>query len=370
MKCPNCKSDYVIKDGKAKRKKRSYQRYKCNSCRKRFWVIFSIVIIVILILSIYFLTRESKRIAPIQDLGESLQTLNSGTHQLSITMTDNKNNYQQGIEVERHYLVHLPTGFNPNNDYDLVIFFHGTSGNSKKSLQDTEFDDVADQKNFIVVFPQGMGELTTINNTFKNDDLGGNQNTCWNIRPDAEPGRRCYANSRQPDDDKFINILIQKFNNGLNINRLFISGFSNGCGMAQHIALTRTDIDAIGIGGCSVPGQDFLDYQRKVQTEIRMPFPILRFHATGDRVSEYMFINEQLPSGKVPTAELAIDEYAKTNNCSKPANKENLNIRSVIVEHWIYPDCDRETEFYKIEGGSHVWYSAITPIVWDFLNKT
>ncbi len=36
MKCLYCKSDYVIKNGKGKRKKRSVQRYKCNACGKRF----------------------------------------------------------------------------------------------------------------------------------------------------------------------------------------------------------------------------------------------------------------------------------------------------------------------------------------------
>ncbi|MBS1266283.1 MAG: hypothetical protein MAG795_00250 [Candidatus Woesearchaeota archaeon] len=296
---------------------------------------------------------------PIKDFGEPLTELSSGTHQLSIKMQDNKNTFQEGIQVERHYLVHLPTGFNPNNNYDLVVFFHGTTGTSQKSLQDTEFDDLANQENFIMVFPQGMGTSNNINEVFTGDNI--QKNTCWNIRPDAEPDNRCYASSRKPDDDKFINGIITKFNNELNINKLFVSGFSNGCGMAQHIGLTRIDINAIGIGGCSVPGQDFLDRRKSI--------PVLRFHATDDPVSEYMSINEELPQGIVPTAELAIDGYADLNDCSKPADKEELNIGNFEIEHWTYPNCKEDTEFYKIEGGSHIWYSAITPIVWDFFEK-
>ena len=32
MNCPNCGSNYTIKKGRARRKRRSFQRYKCNSC--------------------------------------------------------------------------------------------------------------------------------------------------------------------------------------------------------------------------------------------------------------------------------------------------------------------------------------------------
>ncbi len=36
MECPYCKSNYVIKNGRAERKRRTIQRYKCNKCGRRF----------------------------------------------------------------------------------------------------------------------------------------------------------------------------------------------------------------------------------------------------------------------------------------------------------------------------------------------
>ena len=302
-----------------------------------------------------------------------IPNLSPGMHELSLEMIDYKNIYNSGEKVTRDYLVHIPEGFNPNKEYDLLLFFHGTTGTSMKSYLNTGFKELADEEGFIAVFPQGMGISEGIDNRFVGDDEPGNKNTCWNSRPDGGPGDWCYSTRRLTDDDKFIDKIIGSFNKDYNIKRIFSTGFSNGCGYAQHVALSRDDIDGAGIGGCKLPGTDLIKYDEDVQNNVKEPFPILRFHGTDDTVSEYVYLGEEPTDGPIPTAESAADLYAEANGCSKPAvieeNIPHSNSNVGQVDHWAYPNCDADVEFYKIGEGTHKWYREMTPIIWDFLDE-
>ena len=57
--------------------------------------------------------------------------------------------------VFRTYIIHLPSGYNTNNKYPLVFNLHGLRANALQQKTVTQFDKIADQKGFIVVYPNG-----------------------------------------------------------------------------------------------------------------------------------------------------------------------------------------------------------------------
>ena len=59
----------------------------------------------------------------------------------------------------RTYIVHLPTGYSSNNQYPIVLNIHGLISNATIQQSITQFDNVADSKGFIVVYPNGNGLL-------------------------------------------------------------------------------------------------------------------------------------------------------------------------------------------------------------------
>ena len=305
----------------------------------------------------------------------SLADLEPGLHELSIRMKDDKNVFQPGILVERHYLINIPKGFDPNQNYDILMFFHGATGTAQKSFDNTEFGELSNLESFIVIFPQSMGTSDNLEELFPGDNPPGNTKTCWNTRPSAEPDdEKCYGMRRLPDDDKFIDKIINKVKEDLNTNAFFTLGLSNGGSMAQHVAMTRNDISAVAIGGCAVPGWDFLNYQEEVQNYVRTPFAVFRFHATNDPVSTYMYLGDELPPQTLPTAELAIDAFATVNKCSENPLIEKIEFlrnhgKVIMADHWTYQNCDAGTEFYKIYSNSHVWHTEMTVESWDFLNE-
>src|SRR5688572_24937459 len=62
--------------------------------------------------------------------------------------------YDQG--TYRSFILHLPTGYNPNKDYPLVLNFHGLGSRAIEQLLYTQFNDVADEIGFIVAYPEAI----------------------------------------------------------------------------------------------------------------------------------------------------------------------------------------------------------------------
>src|SRR5688500_15795516 len=58
--------------------------------------------------------------------------------------------------ISRSYILHLPVGYNPSNQYPLVINMHGYSSNAGQQQLYTAMDAVADTAGFIVIYPNGI----------------------------------------------------------------------------------------------------------------------------------------------------------------------------------------------------------------------
>lgn len=56
----------------------------------------------------------------------------------------------------RTYYLYTPKSYNPQRPTPLVIAFHGDNGSGRSISDVSRFNDLADQKGFIVVYPDGI----------------------------------------------------------------------------------------------------------------------------------------------------------------------------------------------------------------------
>jgi len=104
----------------------------------------------------------------------------------------------------------------------LVIDMHGASWNPSRQRAVSGFETLADSEGFIIVWPYGMGNT-------------------WNSGTCCEP-----ASEENIDDVGFIRKLVARVSGQYNIDsgRIYLTGLSNGCSMAQRLANEASDIIA------------------------------------------------------------------------------------------------------------------------------
>ncbi len=92
--------------------------------------------------------------------------------------------------LQRSYVLHIPTTYNSGQPVPLVFDFHGGLGNASTQMRTSNFEPLADEKDFIVVYPNGTGLL-------------GDKLLTWN-------GGTCcgYAVKNNIDDVGFVRAII------------------------------------------------------------------------------------------------------------------------------------------------------------------
>jgi len=63
--------------------------------------------------------------------------------------------------TDRTYKVHTPPNYDTTQSLPLVINMHGFGGSNTQHMAYSQFNNIADTGNFIVVYPQGLVGTTT-----------------------------------------------------------------------------------------------------------------------------------------------------------------------------------------------------------------
>jgi len=240
---------------------------------------------------------------------------------------------------ERTYLVHLPPAIG-NSPFPLVLVLHGGGGNAANAARMTQMSALANQENFIVVYPDGTGRL--------DDKL-----LTWNS------GNCCgYALDNQIDDVGFIRALIKKLARDYPIDarRVYVTGISNGGMMSYRLGCELSDkIAAIA------PVAGALN----VDCKPAQPVSVIAFHGTNDQNVPY---NGGAGSKSIDphprtdqSVAYAMAFWSQFNQCAPtPARDERgnpaLSGANGIV-HDTYSNCANRAgvELYTIKGGGHAW---------------
>lgn len=240
----------------------------------------------------------------------------------------------------RTYYLHVPKSYKKDQPLPLVLAFHGFGKQGKDMAAFTGLSNLAEQKGFIVVYPDGIN---------KRWDIGGN----------PQPG---------VDDVSFFGALISHFTKILAIDkqRIYATGLSEGGFFVQRIACQRPgQIAAFASVAASLPVQLKQSCQKS-------PISILMINGTADPVVPWQ-------GGKPPKVRIgkylwlppipeAINFWRQHNGCASSREVKQLSASRVEVVR--YPQCKAGTSvvLVTLKGGGHIWPGGSGPS--QFLNAS
>ncbi len=248
---------------------------------------------------------------------------------LFIFIVDISNGMLVSSGKKRYYLLHVPTGIDPSAKVPLVVALHGGAEWPALSSWINKWNQVAEEEGFIVVHPSGVW-------------LPKQWRTHGAMRGPTNP----------EIDIRFIADLINHLKTRFNIDplRVFVSGFSNGGGLAYLLSCYLSDAVA-AVGGIS--GAYFIPLDQCPHSH---PVPLILFHGTADKVVPY----HGGPSGKyvIPFPDIPrwIEDYARLNGChTRPAPAERSLNPEVTCLRYSGEASSSEVILYTIHGGGHSW---------------
>lgn len=233
-------------------------------------------------------------------------------------------------ERERSYLLYVPGSVNWDEPVPVVFVFHGGTGNAENAKRTTGFNTVADDHEFLVVYPNGTGRLS--------DEiiLTWNGGTCCG-----------YAQTENVDDVGFVRAMVADLQSlvTLDMKRVYATGMSNG-GILSH----RLGCEAADVFAAIAPVAGTLNFAPCAPTE---PVSVLMFHGTEDQHLPYAGGVGAVSLAGVDFASVAdsVSVWTTANGCASTSEMEAFD----DIEHESWTGCVAPVELYTILGGEHAW---------------
>jgi polyhydroxybutyrate depolymerase len=250
------------------------------------------------------------------------------------------------FDANRSAEVHVPAGYDPSLPTMLVLNLHGFTSDIAQEKLLTQMNESAEAKNYIVVYPQGIG------NSFDAGDCCG------------------QARDAKLDDVAFVREIVGTVASRWCVDpkRIYATGMSNGGFMAHRLACEMSDVFA-----AIAPVAGVLGVAPETCKPNR-PMPVLHFHGTADAIVPYHGgrpLNLDIGYDFRSVAD-STDAWRAIDGCA-PASKVIYEQGDARCEQW---DCaaGSEVTLCTIEQGGHTWPGGfpveILPVVGLFLGKT
>jgi polyhydroxybutyrate depolymerase len=216
-------------------------------------------------------------------------------------------------DYPRWFKVHVPPGYQPGVPLPLVFNLHGLGSNLEEQEKLTAMSAQADEAGFIVVYPQAGASV-------------------WNLQA-GEIGAIDVDFFRE-----MIDILLAELS--IDPDRIYVTGFSNGGGMAHRLACDLSDrIAAIApVSGAYMQDQVCVP---------RRPVPVLAIHGLADRLAPFV---DQSVGQDIPRWAAV---WAARNGCGREPQTESEG--PVTVETWQTCRNNASVILYRVEDMGHTW---------------
>jgi polyhydroxybutyrate depolymerase len=142
--------------------------------------------------------------------------------------------------VEREFIVSVPRGAVPAGGYPLVFVFHGTTQNGEKFWQDSQWKELGDTAKVLTVFPTGLTYC------FIEDSIQ-RTTTKWH---NGELEELACPGQELKNDVAFVRAMLDTILARFPVDRrrIYATGFSNGCGFTNKLAVEMSDVFAAAAG--------------------------------------------------------------------------------------------------------------------------
>ncbi|MDE2883618.1 MAG: alpha/beta hydrolase-fold protein, partial [Chloroflexota bacterium] len=248
--------------------------------------------------------------------------------------------------VTRHYLYHAPPNLPANAP--LLFFLHGHGGNAGETRAWVGLDPVADANGFAVVYPQGSGNYEGT--------------PYWNAH--TFPG--------VTDDIGFLSALVRSLQgeHGLDPERTYAAGFSNGGMMSYLLAMEAPDVFR---GAASVVGAAWGSAWEKRESA-SSAFPLLQISGLDDTVVPIDGIVDPGGGPGAPAHDEIVAYWSERNGCSA-TETDTLNENTVRLRHVGCAD-GNEVWYYRIDNFGHEWPTVDggagfsgAEAIWEFFGR-
>ena len=244
----------------------------------------------------------------------------------------------------REYILHIPEKYDNDIAIPLMLNFHGGGGTANGHVYTSDMRSLADEENFILVYPQGLYNV-------------------WNISLSSD-----NSSKNTTDDFGFINAMVNKIISEYSVDtsRIYATGFSNGAGMAHSLACVMNDKIAaiVSMGG--------LLYKHTSENTIPSPKGVMTIHGTLD---------EDRPYEGIENYYLSVNEmhefWININKTNTTPLVSDFESNGQSVGYYSYNNGTNNTsiEHYKVYGAGHYWLEFIhngvntNQLIWNFVSK-
>ena len=248
----------------------------------------------------------------------------------SIVATMKPGDYQQTLKVgdqSRSYVIHLPPAISGTQPLPLVVILHDAGGNAASIARTTRMNTMADQEGFLAVYPNGIAHVSHT------------KQLTWNCCGPVE------KKSTGIDDVGFIHLLIEHLQNTYTIDakRIYATGMADGGAMAYRLACDLSTTFA----AIAPVAANFV----YTQCQPTQAVSVAQFDGTADQTVQQLAYN-------------AVTFWVQQNQCTPVARRESS--RNMIKAIYTNGQSGTEVVQYTIIGGTHVWSSSATTLIWDF----
>nr|AUN37581.1 LpqC [uncultured bacterium] len=228
-----------------------------------------------------------------------------------------------------YYHLYLPVNYRREQATPLLFVLHGgaSDGNGMIKLTDGGFNRLADEYNFMVCYPDGIGRYNRQNSP------------------------RALAHADAEVFRGLLSSLASYYT--IDQRRVFVTGLSDGGNMAYRLACDLPDeIAGIAAVAALMPTQ---------LTPTR-PMPVLFIAGTEDPMVPYKggaVGGRLLQRGTVRSAMETLRVWSEANRCGGEPTTELLDDVDphdrMSVQQTFYRDCVASVMMYTIIGGGHTW---------------
>lgn len=237
-------------------------------------------------------------------------------------------------ELERCWLLLVPLIPNESAPAPLLVDMHGNGDDMYQQRWTSDFANISMEQGFFVAYPQG-------------------HNNAWNHGSSLIP---CSDELRCSEEDdvgftlQMLDTIMQ--NHSIDESRVYVTGWSNGCGMTQRLAVQASEVFAAA--GCMA-----MYRFAEVQSDYS-PIPFMEVHGLLDEIVLYATTAPAAPVfGPEKGAIQNLESWADLNGCqgSIPeviVSEEDYDIRG-------YTDCENEAQVMLVS----LFFAAHNPYEHD-----